>query len=204
MPGKRKTRTYREPTQREVTKILFGKITLNELFDEQEIEDLMAAARRRIIGEFYYATEKNPRYRPGSGGRPLRRTDNYIWGVGCKPGELAKYVVIHMRRPFIKPSQLPSEMGELHPGLVEKLIRRVQQEIVLEVILTIRNREVWYDEGVGIWQACQSSIDDFLEYKQAARRLGDVKVDDRSYHGRVRAQSKARGVPEGVSVSFAS
>ena len=156
----------------------------------------MAAARRRIIGEFYYATEKNPRYRLVSGSAASAYRQLHL-GRDVS-GRAGWHVVIHATS-FHQAEPASSEMGELHPGLVEKLIRRVQQEIVLEVILTIRNREVWYDEGVGIWQACQSSIDDFLEYCESRRRLGDVKVDDRSYHGRVRAQSKARGVPEGVS-----
>ena len=202
MPRKRRTQgIYRQPTKKEIKKILFTGLGLDELFDEHEIEDLMAAARRRIIGEFHYATEAAPRYKLGSGARPFRRTENYIWGLGCRPSDLATYVVRNMRRQFIKASQLPADIAELHPHFIDTVIWRVQYDIVLEVILTMRNREVWYDEGIGIWQICQSSVDEYLEYKRVARQL--VKLDDRSYHGRVRSQSKARGVPEGVSVSFA-
>lgn len=215
MPKTRRSRTYRTPTREEQTKILFIGYELAELFDEQEIEDFAAAARRRIIGEFHYATERNPRYQPGSDKRPLRRTDNYIWGLRDKPSELARYVREHMHRPFISPSQLPSELTELSPKMIEMVIARAQHDVLLLVIQVMHNREIWYDEGIGIWQACQSSIDEFLAYKSAAKAVRvnpdkttarsshRTKADMRTYHGRVRSQSKRRGVPEGVSVSLA-
>lgn len=199
MPKTRRIRAYRQATREEQSKIFFTGHKLTELFDEKEIEDFAAAAKRRIIGEFHYATEKNPRYKMGSDRRPKRRTDNYIWGISNRPSELARYVNQHMHRPFIRPSQLPVELTELNPKLAEMIVQRAQFDVLLMVVQLLRNREIWYDEGVGIWQACQSSVDEFLEYKCAIKAL---KVDDRSFHGRVRSQSNNRGVPAGVSVSF--
>lgn len=199
-----KTRThriYRPPTRKERAKILYLGYELTELFEKHEIEDFCAAAKRRVIGEFFYATEKNPRYKFGSARNPKRRTDNYIWGLGAKPSDLARYVSQHMHHPFIQSHQLPSELMELHPKLIETIIARAQYDVLMVVIQLQNKREIWYDDGIGIWQACQSSVDEFLEYKRAARAL--VKVDDRSYHGRVRSHSKNRGIPEGVSISLA-
>jgi hypothetical protein len=201
VPKTRRTRNYRTPTRKEQSKILHIGYQLGELFDDKEVADLMAAARQRVIGEFHYATEKNPRYRPGSDRRPRRRTDNYIWGVGCRPSQLALYVQRNMHRPFIRPNQLPVELTELSPKMVEMVIARAHLDVLTMVIQKMHNHDVWYDEGVGIWQACQSIVDEFLEYKRMANDL--VKVDHREYHGRVRSQSKHRGVPEGVSISFA-
>jgi hypothetical protein len=195
-----KTHKYRHPSRKEQSKIFFTGYELDELFTEEEIADFMAAARRRILGEFHYATEKNPRHRPGDDRRPYRRTDNYICGVSEKLGDLAKYVLKNTRQPFIKRQNLPSEFRDLSPKHVDMIVYRAQYDVLTLVLPIMRHREIWYDEAVGIWQACQSSMDEYTEYRRVAKAL---KNDDRSYHGRVRAQSKARGVPEGVSVSFA-
>jgi hypothetical protein len=197
----RRTRTYRTPTREEHSKIYRLGFDLADLFDEDEIEDLTAAAKRRLVGEFHYATEKNPRYKLGSDRRTQRRTDNYILGLRNKPSDLARYVRQNMHRPFIRPSQLPSDLAELPPKMIDMIIQGAQQDILELVIQVMRNREIWYDEAVGIWQACQSVVDEFLEYKRASRALS--KVDHREYHGRNRQQSVRRSIPAGVSVGFA-
>lgn len=199
MPRTRSTRGRRSPTKEEASRILFTGYELQELFFPEEIEDFMDAARRRIIRRFFIATEPNPRYKWGSDRRPTRRTDNYIVGVSAKLSDLARYVQSEMR-PFIEPSQLPNHLHDLSPKLLEKIIARAQYDVLILVVQLMRHHEMWYDEATGVWQVCQSTMDEFLVYRQAARRN---KVDDRSFHGRVRSQSKARGIPEGVSVSFA-
>jgi hypothetical protein len=202
VPKSRSTRAFRQPTREENSKILFIGYELGELFDGKEIEDFMAAAQRRVFGEFHYAMETNPRFKPGSGRRPKRRTNNYIIGLGHKPSELAAYVLQHRRQPFIKPSQLPSEFRDLRPKLVETLTRRAEYDVLLLVIQQMQaSREIWYDEGVGIWQILQSSVDEFLGYKRIARTM--VKNDKRNHHGRVRSQAKRAGTPPGTSVSLA-
>lgn len=201
MSVRRKNRKYREPTREETGKIKSGGFRLNELFFEEEIEDFVAAARRRVIGEFFFATERNPRYKQGSDRRPTQRTDNYILGVSGKLSDLALYVRNKMHQPFITVGQLPHKLAELPPADVEKIIRQAQKDVLLLVLQVMRHREVWYDEGTGVWQICQSSMDEWLDYRRAVRTM--VKVDDRNYHGRNRGQSRRRGIAEGVSVSFA-
>ena len=199
MSKTRSTRGRRSPTEEETSKILFTGYELQELFYPEEIEDFMDAARRRVIRKFHSATEPNPRYKWGSDRRPTRRTDNYIIGVSGKLSDLAQYVQSEMRH-FIAPSQLPGNLHDLSPKLLEKVIGRAQHDVLLLVIQLMRHHEIWYDEATGAWHVCQSSMDEFLVYRKAARTN---KVDDRSYHGRVRSQSKARGIPEGVSVGLA-
>lgn len=197
-----KARVYRTPTRKEQNQLFFGEIKLDELFfDEEQFMNILDAARRRIIGEFYFATEKNPRYKPGSDRRPYQRTDNYIWGVSNKLSDLARYVRTNMHQPFVSADQLPPELSELNPKLLDVIIQRVQHEILLLVLEAMRHHEIWYDEGVGIWQVCQSSVDYFRLYRKMAKTM--VKVDSREFHGRVRSQSRNRGIPAGVSVSFA-
>lgn len=198
VPKNRRIMTYRLPT-REENERRFTGFELDDLFDEEEIIDIMAAAKRRIVREFVCAVEKNPRFRPGSGRRPYQRTDNYIWGLPNKPSELARYVQRNMKRQFISPDQLPAELRELHPSFLDKILVQTQYNVLLAMVNWMRQREIWYDEGVGIWQVCQTAVDEFKYYRRAARSAM-VKFDDRSYHGRVRSQSKARGIPEGVSV----
>lgn len=198
----RKGHVYRTPTRKEQNQLFFGEIKLDELFfDEEQFMNILDAARRRIIGEFYFATEKNPRYKPGSDRRPYQRTDNYIWGVSNKLSDLARYVRTNMHQPFVTVDQLPPELSELSPKLLDVLIQRVQHEILELVLGVMRHHEIWYDEGVGIWQVCQSSVDYFKLYRKMAKTM--VKVDSREFHGRVRSQSRNRNIPAGVSVSFA-
>ncbi len=199
MPKKRNTRGRRSPTKEEQGRIFFTGYQLDELFFPEEIEDFMDAAKRRIIRRFYNATEPNPRYRWGSDRRPTRRTDNYIIGVSAKLSDLAHFVQSEMR-PFIEPCQLPARMHDLSPKMHEMIIARAQRDVLLLVVQLMRHHEIWYDEATGAWQICQSTMDEFLLYRSTARRN---KVDDRSFHGRVRSQSNARGIPEGVSVGLA-
>jgi len=192
---------YRQPSREVYNKILFTGFKLNELFDPEEIADFAAAARRRIIGEFFYAKEKNPRYKPGSDRSPQQRTDNYIWGLKNKLSDLASFVNQRKHRRFIQPFQLAEEFNDYNPNLVDKVIHRAEFDILVMVAETMRSRgEIWYDEGVGIWQIAQSSVDEWTEYKRRAKSL--FKVDDRNFHGRVRAQSKSRGIPAGTSIGL--
>lgn len=201
MPSKRSASKYRSPTSKEASKILYTGYQLHELYFPDEIEDFMAAAKRRIMNAFHAATEPNPRYKWGSDRRPYRRTDNYIIGVGGKPSDLVRHVQESMR-PFINTGQLPEKLQSLSPQLTDKIIARAQRDVLLLVAQLMRHHEVWYDEATGLWQICQSSMDEFHAYRRKARSVS-TKLDDRSYHGRVRSQSKARGIPEGVSVGFA-
>lgn len=203
MPKPHKGRVYRTPTRKEHNKIRHIGYQLDELFfDEDEFRDIMDAARRRVIGEFFYATEKNPRYKWGSDRRPTQRTDNYIWGVSNKLSDLAYYVRDHMHRQFISVNQLPPDLVDLEPSLVDSVIQKAQHDVLMQVLVVMRHHEIWYDEGVGIWQVCQSTMDDFLAYRKVAKTT-TVKNDMRPFHGRVRSQSRNRGIPAGVSVSFA-
>jgi hypothetical protein len=79
---RRTSKRYRQPGEKELTKIFFLEYELDELFFEEEIEDFLSVAHQGIAGEFYYAKEVNPRYKPGSGKKLYRCTDNYIIGVG--------------------------------------------------------------------------------------------------------------------------
>lgn len=208
MPKLRRGREdrYRTPTRKEQNQLFFGEIELDELFpDEDVLKKVLKAARLRAIGEFFYATEKNPRYRPGSDRRPFQRTDNYIWGVSNKLSDLARYVRTNMHRQFIWADMLPAEVNELKPHFVAVIIQRAQHEALMQVLVEMRHHEIWYDEGVGIWQVCQSSMDDFHADRKEAKSQPAlaVKADMRPFHGRVRSQSRNRGIPAGVSVSFA-
>ena len=195
---RRRTKKYREPEKGQDKKTFFTGYSLGELFDEEELLTFMDAARRGVIGEFHYATEPNPRYRAKPEGRSTRRTDNYIIGVPAKLSELARYVARSMHRSFITEKDLPDDLQGLRPKMIETVIWQAQFDLILLVLQTMRNREVWYDEGTGVWQICQSSMNEWCEYRKTARSL---KVDDRAGHGRPR---RDRGqIPEGASISLA-
>lgn len=198
MSRSRKKNKCREATDKEWNKLYFLGYTLEELFDEDKIHDLISLARLRIVGEFYYATELNPRYRSGNGQKPRRGTDNYIIGITHKLGDLAGYVVRSMHCSFVAQHDLPSDLAELAPRYADVLINQAHHDLVVRALQLLRaSGDVWYDEALGIWQISQSCVDDFLAQRQAARAL---KVDQRPYHGRPRNQTRQRGIPEGQSI----
>lgn len=212
-PGK-----FRQPSSRETARIWHIGIPLSDLFDEHDLGKFMDAAKRRIVAEFIYAMEVNPRFKPGSDRRPMRRTDNYIIGLGGKQSALADYVLKTMHRPFIRPRQLPSRFSDLHPIHVERIVFQAQYDVLLLVVQTMYNYEIWYDEGIGIWQVNQKSVDELNRYRRAAKEAlaasenqstkeprshHRVKADMRPFHGRVRSQSKNRGIPGGTSIGLA-
>jgi uncharacterized Fe-S radical SAM superfamily protein PflX len=192
VPRRRAPRNYRSASKTELTKIFFTSYPLEELFDEEDLEDLLVVTKRRIIAEFFFATD---RYR----GRYIS-TDNYIIGVDGRLSDLASYVTRKMRRHIVRPWDLPGHIQELSPKIIDRIIARTEYELILNVLQDIRHHEIWYDEARGIWQASQTSLDEYLETKRIAR---NIKRDDRSYHGRVRSQSKARGIPAGTSIGTA-
>lgn len=194
--GSRRNRRYRDPDRKETVKIKYMGYPLEDLFTDDEVADLIAIARRRVAGEFFHASEKDRH------GRKIR-TDNYIIGIGGRLSNLARYVVMETHRPIVRKEVLPADIRSLSPRHIDRIIVKANYDVTLMALQLMRNHEVWYDEALGIWQICQSSVDDFLEERKTARRKPSVKQDDRSFHGRVRSQSKRRGAPPGVSVSHA-
>lgn len=198
----RRTRRYRQPEQEELKRIFFRDYELDKLFTEEEIIDLMSTARQSVAGEFYFACEENPRWRPGSDKKRFRGTDNFIIGIGGRPSDLARFVTAKTHRQIVSAKQLPCHLAALSPKLVERIVASARYDVVIQTINTmIENGEIRYDYGLGTWNVNQSNIDDFLDdraFRKAARR---IKNDYRPYHGR---PGRDRGrVPEGVSVSFA-
>lgn len=193
---------YRQPSQEEVTKIFFLQYELDELFMEEEIIDLMTIARQSVAGEFYFACEENPRWRPGSDKKRFRGTDNFIIGVGDRPKHLARFVTDKTHRQIISAKQLPSRLAALSPKLVDRIVASARYDIVIRTInAMIENGEIRYDYGLGTWNVNQSNIDDFLDDRAFRKTAKRIKNDYRPYHGR---PGRDRGrVPEGVSVSFA-
>ena len=180
-------------------KLLYGKVNLGEHFNEDKIGDLLVLARQRVLGEFHFAREPRPGYRPGYGKSPLRKTDNYICGVAGRISDLASYVVNNTRRPFILPGDIPDVIGLLRPALIATVIDRLQFEVLSLALQQMRHREVWYDESTGVWQVCQSSMDDYYEYHRLAV-VATRKLDDRSWHGRP-SRDRSR-IPAGTSVGL--
>ncbi len=202
MPRRHRAKDYRQPKREELNKIFFLQYGLQELFDPEDIEDFLSVALHAVAGEFHYAKELNPRYSLGSNKRLYRCTDNYIIGVGGKPSELARYISKMTHRKIVPAKCLPSQLYELSPKLVERIVATARYDLILlSVNAMVHDGQIRYDEGRGIWEASQSSIDGFLVDKDLRRVIRRaMKNDHRPWHGR---PSRDRGkMPEGVSVSF--
>ncbi len=203
MSKRYRAKRHRVPDKEEQKRIFFQPYELEELFFEEEILDLMSIARQGVAGEFYFAREENPRWRPGSDKKRFRGTDNFIIGVGGRPSDLARHVAEKTHRQIVNGKQLPCKLKELSPGLVERIVAIARYDVVLRTInAMIANGEIRYDTGIGTWNVNQSNIDDFLDdrsFRKEAKRA--IKDDYRPWHGR---PGRDRGrIPEGVSVSFA-
>lgn len=199
----RSTAKHRQATDKEIAKIFFLHYELDDIFYPEEIDKLMETARRAVAGEFYFACEQNPRWRPGSDKKRFRGTDNYIIGVGHRPSELARHVAQRTHRQLIATWQLPARLQELSPKLVERIVSQARYDLVLQTVnAMIVAAEVRYDYGTGTWEVNQSNIDDFMTDRHNRKEVKrQLKFDDHSWHGRPR---RDRGrMPEGVSVSFA-
>lgn len=203
MSKRRRSQGYRRPDEKELHKILFLKYELEELFFEEEILDFMTVARQSVAGEFYFAKEENPRWRQDSNKKRFRGTDNFIIGVSGRPSDLARYIAKKTHRQIICGKQLPCDLRELSPKMIERILATARYDVVLRTVnAMIDNGEIRYDIGVGTWNVNQSNIDDFLDdrfFRKEAKRA--IKDDYRPWHGR---PGRDRGrMPEGVSVSFA-
>lgn len=204
-------RCPRRATQAELRVALYGHFRLEELFTEEQLVDLMTLARNRILSSFYRATEKRSRSLTGpertSKRNGFRRpyylvigTDNYIIGIEGLQSELARHVS-HRMKQFVHSRDLPNWVGEVSDKLTDTLIAHVQQKVLLAVLNQMcTTAEVWYDDARGIWQVCQTAVDQYLEVRAAAKAT--LPLNDRSYHGRPRRQTRARGIPEGTSVGL--
>ncbi len=192
MSNRRKSSRYRLADKDELRKIVYIGYPLEELFNKDELSDLLAIARQRVVGEFFHATEW---YR----GRYVC-TDNYIIGVGSRLSELRRYVVKTMHRRIVRTHHLPQDMQDLHPKMIDMITQRADHELVQLILQAMLNYDVWYDDARGIWQVSQSAMDEFHSVRHAT---SNTKIDVRVYHGRVRSQSKARGIPGGTSIGVA-
>jgi hypothetical protein len=191
---------------------MFGQFRLDEMFTEDELTDLMALARNRIISSFIRATEKRPR-QPTPQERATRRrgvaqpyyrtigTDNYVIGIEGLQSELARHITRKMKR-FVYSKDLPEWSEAVSPKIGERLIGQIEYKVLLaELNRMCELSEVWYDDSRGIWQICQTAVDQYHDMRTAVRAT--PPRNDRSYHGRPRRQTRARGIPAGTSIGLA-
>jgi hypothetical protein len=182
---------------------------LDDFFVQEELEDVINTARRRVIGTFHHSTELHR-------GR-VKGTDNYIRGVEPKMTELARHVLQKMKSSFIRPGQLEEliDTREMPRRDLERLIHQLQFDAVMLALhimcvqppktppgfrIEDTTDEIYYDSVLCVWQIRQSSIDEYRLIRAVARK---IKRDNRNFHGRNRSQSQRRGVPEGTSISIA-
>lgn len=210
-----RSHTHRRPSRVEA-RFALGRFEVDELFQEWEVLDLCELAHDRIAGVFLHATTKKE--------KPLLRvvdekevefdmeasdelaksaervTENYICGVGGNCKELAGYVVKHLRHHIVTPKDLPGDLRNLNYGLQQRIAAFVEFKIVLLELASLKEvGDIWYDVGFGFWCIRQSNIDAYTLARR--RRRQQFKRDDRSFHGKNRAQVIARGLPPGASTS---
>lgn len=194
-----------------------GHFGLRDLFFDDEIEDLINLARQRIVGVFRHFRKTTPR-RPRDwhekefdnyhGVKLVRtieiNTDNYISGLDERHSALAGYIVKQLRNPFVNTATFNGRkafewLTKVPSTLSRDFYTHIQYKVLLLTVgIMCDDGEIWFDQGRGgLWQIKQSVVDEHLEARAVRRRA--VKRDDRSEHGQVRSQRKARNRPAGTS-----
>ena len=186
---------HRQATRQEISKITYLGYELSELFDEEEIADIVSIAKHSVAGEFFHAKEFNPRAGINRKKKLYVNTDNYIIGVANRPGQLARYVAEMTHRQIVHQSQLPSDLRELHQSFVDAIVAQARYNAVLIAINLMKDDgNIWYDEGRGIWCIEETVVESFLEdddFRRKTKRA--VKNDFRPFHGRPN-RDRSRGV----------
>ena len=178
-----RTNTHRQATHKEIVAIHYTGYELEELFTDEQIVDILVIARLAVAGEFFHAKDFNPRYKPGQGMRQFFNTDNYIIGCEGRPAKLARYVIEKTHRQIAHKNQLPDNLQELSPAHVERIVEIARFKAIIAAIdIMFVEGEIWYDEGFGIWNVRQSTLDEYTE-DRAFRKAIRVKLDKRPFHG---------------------
>lgn len=208
-------RTPRRASHNEA-QIAYGRFELDELFQEWEVLDLCSIAHDRIAGTFLHATTKKAKptfvvrhedeydFSARSSGELAEViecvTENYICGVGGHCKELADYIARNLRHHIVTPKQLPDDLRDLNYRLQQRIALYVERKVILLELASLKKAgDIWYDEGFGFWCIRQSCIDTYELARR--RRRQQFKRDDRSFHGKNRAQVVARNMPPGASTS---
>lgn len=131
-------------------------------------------------------------------------TDNFIIGARGEIDSLARYVESRFgyKGYVVREYDLPRDILRLKSDYCEKVAQQVRLRLVRDVLEVLRReRDIWFDEQRGTWTVRQGKIDEYHKRRtRASRTQRRMKLDLRNYHGRNRAQSKSRGIPEGTSI----
>lgn len=215
---------------REEYRFVDGEFALTDLLYNVEIQDFCGAARNRIIKTFRSATEPtlvrerltreitntitrvkketnidllDPEVRGFKHLYDDTLTENYIVGIGMQRRDLVNRVMQQIadgRYHFIRPCDLPSWCSELSYTLAIKVAHKVETKLIqLEIDTMMTQSVIWCHSGYGVWCIAQSEIDRYTSDTKTRRQ--QLKRDDRSFHGKVRSQVKARQLPPGASTS---
>jgi hypothetical protein len=152
-----------------------------------------------------------PRHTEGA--RSVRSSGNAIVGCDNSIDDLARVVVARLGNKETALTVVTAE--DVDPDLrrwyqknayrqFTAALSDLQHMIVCELLAYLRDKlkAIWFQsEDGGKWQMTQSSVDKHALRKRVVHGL--KYLNDRSYHGRPRKQTKRRGIPEGTSVGGA-
>ncbi len=142
------------------------RFDLGEIYDAQQLQDVVQIARERVLHAFDHATED----RSGVS----RGTNHYIAGAGARQCELAAFVLQRRTRPFISLTTLPA----LPPQLVglsgrhvyTELVRQLQELTVkLAIESLVHERIIWHDDCV--WNVLPVALQAHRDERRAISRV---------------------------------
>lgn len=156
--------------ERKLNRLLFGREIAREVFGNQALKVLRGKARRRIVAVFVHE-------RVLVDGK-LRSADRCISGVGPRQSDLADHIVRRMKKGLIDRSQLPTELTEVPPRLLERIVRKLEKELVLDQLNVVcggQEPEVSYDHGESCWRVTESAVDVWRQGADRSKERFDGK-----------------------------
>lgn len=142
------------------------RFDLYEIYDAQQLQDVVQIARERVLHTFDHATEDRS-------GVP-RGTNHYIAGAGTRQCELAAFVLQRRMKPFISLTTLPALPPQLIglPGrhAYRELVRQLQELTVrLAIESLVREQVIWHDDCV--WNVLPVTLQAYRDERHAITKV---------------------------------
>lgn len=153
--------------------------TLDELFTETEISDLLSIARLRICKAFDWTTELRD-------GRQRGTLNNQIKFIGHRPSDLVDHVVekVVSQSWVVHRNRLPSVVVGDNPYVLRETARAAERELVTMVVNNMINHGVlrYDDSGIPYWEIQVSAMDEYKSNKAMAKKL-EARTRREKRHG---------------------
>lgn len=153
--------------------------TLDELFTDAELGDLLSIARLRVCKAFDQTTELRD-------GRQRGAQNNQIRLIGRRPSDLVDYIIeeVVSKNWVVHRNTLPSEVVGHSPYVLRETARAAERELVtMAVNDMIKRGSLRYDDAdTPYWEVQVSAMDEYRSNQALVKKL-DARTRRERRHG---------------------